>query len=107
MARIKVDVTDDVKLSVGDGVTYHIGTDRYSYTVISVSPSGKKAVIQADSFTMNKAGDWFGNQIWDITPNPNGEKMTITLTAKKVGDKVVTRWGNVSKGRSVYQDPHF
>ncbi len=113
MARHKAELNEANKIAVGDGMTYSIGTDRYPYTVIEVSSNGKSAIIQEDSCVMSSNGDYFGNQDWIISPNPNGPKREISLTAKKIGKNIVSFWkskGGSSRfylGRSKYEDPHF
>jgi len=39
---------------VGDGCTYHMYSDAHAYTVIKVSKSGKKVLVQRDKATLSK-----------------------------------------------------
>lgn len=44
---------NDPALAVGDGATIHIGSDAEAYTVVSVSASGKTALLQRDKATLS------------------------------------------------------
>ncbi len=100
---------NNTEIKIGDGVTYHVGSDRYPYTVIDViSPT--KLLIQHDSTKMNKDGDWYGKQIWDITQNPNGGIITISKRKNgywyQVGQSMSNVFYTVGQ-RDMYQDPTF
>ena len=95
---------------VGMGATAGFGSDCYPYTVIEIV-SPKKIVVQADDAVMNTKGEYYGNQVWDITSNPHGGKNTYTL--RKNGRWVMVGCElnstvNLSLGhRHRYEDPHF
>lgn len=96
---------------VGMGATGGAGSDCYPFTIVEVV-SPKTIVVQADSAVMNSKGDYFGNQIWDITPNPNGGKETYTLRKNGrwilKGSPMTDHWSGISIGhRRRYEDPHF
>jgi len=76
----------------GMGVTQGAGSDRYPYTILDVSPSGKQIRIQEDNATPGPGHNFYGSQCWVFTPNPNGRKITISL--RKDG-----RWREVGSGR--------
>lgn len=63
---------------VGMGATMSVGSDRYAYTIVEVSESGKTIIIQADD-AVNK-GDYYGVQDWVYTPNPRGPVRTARLS---------------------------
>lgn len=67
---------------VGDGITRHVGSDRYVGTIISVSKSGKSFVYQEDRVkTISGSfmtGDWKG----EYEPNPDAEKRTVRWTIR-------------------------
>ena len=82
-------------LGVGDKVTRHIGSDADPWTVISVSDSGKTAVVQADKAELDptwhpdfRPGGFAGHvannadQRWIITPDPEGVTTTIRWTLR-------------------------
>jgi hypothetical protein len=99
-----------IKPVKGMGVTAGVGSDRYPYTILDVSPSGRQIRIQEDTAELI-SGDIFKNaQEYHYTPNPNGRKITISL--RKDG-----RWREVGSGRGAstygighrdrYYDPSF
>lgn len=97
-------------IQVGQGVTYGIGSDRYPYTVVEVSENQKTIVIQSDNAEIGPNYDYYKNQNWIITPNPNGVKETFTLRKRGVWVKkgCAKASGYISfNGRSKYQDPCF
>ena len=63
--------------AVGDGATYAIGMDRYAYTVIEVSPSGKTIRVQRDR-VVRVGGEGDGSRYIYI-PNTDREVETCTL----------------------------
>ncbi len=63
--------------AVGDGATYAIGMDRYAYTVIEVSPSGKTIRVQRDR-VVRVGGEGDGSRYIYI-PNTDREVETFTL----------------------------
>jgi hypothetical protein len=75
-----------------------------------VSPSGKTIVVQADEYHPAPGHDYYSNQKYTYTRNPQGHTKTFTL--RKNG-----RWvakGDSIKGRGLglgfrrhYSDPHF
>jgi hypothetical protein len=94
----------------GDGCCYHIGTDRYPYTVIKVSESGKTIWIQEDEFNLVKGSRQSEQQKYEFTPNPNGRIMKVTR--RQSGAWVPSGGsgssnGYVTFGRYAYLDPSF
>ncbi len=95
---------------VGMGATYCIGSDCYPYTVVEVI-SQKKIVVTGDEYKPAVGFEYYGNQIYDYTPQPNGHRKVLTL--RKNG-----RWipqGSPMKGscgfaigsKRAYRDPSF
>lgn len=97
--------------TIGMGATAGYGSDCYPFTVIEVSKSAKKIVVQSDSAVMAKDGEYFGQQKWVITRNENGGRQEFTL--RKNGRWVTPgcdMWstGNLVLGhRHRSEDPHF
>ncbi len=97
--------------AVGMGATAGYGSDSYPYTVIKISANGKTLVVQADNHKPAPGFDYYSNQVYTYTPNPEGETKTFTLRDNG-------RWvlkGESKKGglrlglghRRYYQDPSF
>lgn len=88
---------------VGMGATMVVGSDRYAYTIVKVSESGKTIVIQSD--IEKQVGEYFGNQKWEHTPNPEGAMRTVRLGKsgmyKSLGTPVYIGF------RDSYRDPSF
>ena len=59
--------------AVGMGATLGVGSDRYPYTIIEVSASGKSITIQEDdAIRMDKNGPYTEMQTYSFAPNKNG-----------------------------------
>ena len=91
-----------------NGATLGVGSDRYPYTILTRTE--RKITAQKDSFRAAPGSDYFGEQKWDITPNPNAEIETFTLRKNgkwiKVGDSM--KGCRLNPGnRSAYKDPCF
>jgi hypothetical protein len=80
MARTKADTSKMPAVKVGDPATLCVGTDRYPYTVIKVSPSGKTIVIQRDDFQRTDNNGLSEIQNYTYTPNPEGGTITARWT---------------------------
>lgn len=87
---------------VGDGVTYCIGSDRYSATVIRRTPA--TITVQRDS-TMNVAV--WPAQEWVSLPNPEGCAMKFTRRKDGRFREQGCSGGMLTMGRNHYQDPSF
>lgn len=95
--------------TVGMGVTEYGWSDRHPYTIIEVI-NERKVVIQEDQSKLPAGDSVYGRQDWIITPNPNGQ--ILTITKRKNG-----KWKEVGRGkgsntfglgrRSRYYDPTF
>lgn len=89
--------------AIGSGMTMGYGSDRYAYTVIEVTKSGKTVTIQADD--QRQVGDYYRKQEWICTPNPQGGTYRCRWNAKR-GVYVCDRRA-VGFGRYPNLDPHF
>lgn len=103
------DVVKDIEMYVGMPCTYGVGSDRHPAHIQRISDSGKTVWIQdanAEADTEN-GYDYFSNQVWKITPNPEGAIRKVTK--RKNGQWRMTDY-NSSVGfgfASKYDDPHF
>lgn len=96
-------------MQVGDGATYHVGSDRYPFTVVKVITQNK-IQLQADSFSRTDKNGISENQTyaWDY----NTDSEIIVVSKRKNG-----RWHKVKDSmsgpfytigaRNIYQDPSF
>jgi len=95
---------------VGMGVTMGIGSDCYPGTITWVSGNGKNIVVQYDSSKPAKGFDYFGNQVYDITPDPFGTKVAYSFRKRGVwapkGAKTAVGYLSFN-GRRKYSDPSF
>jgi hypothetical protein len=95
----------------GMGATVGIGSDRYPYTVIEVSPNYKTIKIQKDSYKPADGYNYFGNQVYEFIPDPNGPIEVWTLRkhgryvrkGNKQGNGFYLTIGN----KQAYSDPGF
>lgn len=103
------DVVKEVEIYVGMPCTYGVGTDCYPAHVQRISDSGKTIWIQDASAVADKENghDYFGNQVWIVTPNPDGAINKVTL--RQDGSwRMTGRTSRVGFGYArYYQDPHF
>lgn len=96
---------------VGQGATVSIGSDCYPATVIEVSKNLRTVTIQMDTYTPAPGYEYFGNQVHEFFPNPDGAIEIWTLRnhgryAKK-GSKKGSGFCLSLNGRRAYSDPSF
>lgn len=104
-------------VKVGDGVTEHIGSDRYAGTVTYVSPSGKTIRFTHDEATPN--GPVHDREQYDYSYQSVPEKTweqpygmgpaTNAKTARwsEKRQRYMVHGRGVSAGRHHFYDPHF
>jgi len=97
------------EIRVGDGATYHIGSDKYPYTVVGIMTAKRLRVCRDHAVRTDKNG-LSEIQTWEYSSNENSNCYVITL--RKNG--FWYRMGESSKGgfftigkREMYQDPSF
>jgi len=56
-----------IELVVGVGATMVVGSDRYPYTVVEISTSGKTIKVVKDIFMPGEGHDYYGTQVWVYT----------------------------------------
>lgn len=97
-----------VKLVVGIGATMSIGSDRYPYTVVGFTKSGKTLTVVRDNFTADKEGghDYYGNQKWVYTPRDPINAETARWSSKMSCYQIKGTRLRVGE-REAYQDPSF
>lgn len=99
-----------VKPIIGQGVTIGIGSDCYPGTIIEISNNNKKVVIQIDDTEPTEGFEYYGNQVYNITPDPTGRKETWTYRKRGVWAQLrsAKAIGYLSfNGRRKYSDPSF
>jgi len=98
------------EVQVGDGATYHIGSDRYPFTVVGILTAKRLQVCMDHAVRTDKNG-FSEIQTWEYSPDENATSEVITL--RKNG--LWYRLGQLGKGsgfftigkRVMYQDPSF
>ena len=82
---------------VGDAATYGIGADRYPYTVVGMSSSGKTLTLKPSKFRRGV-----------FLPDEDVYTRTATLRRDGVYRFKYQNYGSVMLGRREYSlDPHF
>jgi hypothetical protein len=96
-------------IQVGQGVTHHIGSDRYPYTVAEViTPT--RVEIQADDYKRTDSNGLSESQTYEYTQNRSACRIAITLRKNGRWHRVGESMNSASYsfgGRSAYQDPSF
>ncbi len=105
-------MADQVTPEIGMGATSGYGADCYPHTIIAISKSGKEITVQADLHHPIAEGfDYYSNQKYTYTPDPNGSTRVYTL--RKNGRWILKgeslkNGGRLGIGhRRYYQDPSF
>jgi hypothetical protein len=95
----------DITIGMGATIQYH--SDREPATIIEVSPSGKRIVIQEDSVKRTDNNGMSECQTYEYSPNPEGTIHVATLRKdghyRLVGQKTSVYVG----ARSKYYDFSF
>ena len=98
-------------LEKGMGATVGIGSDRYPYTIIEVSPDCKTIKIQRDHYTPAEGYNYFGNQVYEYTRDPEApiEVWTLRNHGRYVrkGDKKNSSFYLTIGKKQAYSDPSF
>jgi len=106
--RLVIKITGNVPVR-GDGATWGVGSDRYAGTVIGVSASGHRVLVQADVARVVSGGEHDGSARYKYERNENGR--ILIFTRRKNGVYRMQGWkttGGVSFGvRCAYRDPHI
>lgn len=114
--RAAIEAGEDVYFEVagpevGGLATFGIGSDSYAYTVIEVSATGHKVVLQERSSKPTKDSDYFGDQRYVTYENLEGSKMVATRRTTKRGVTYRPKGsscGTVTFGAARrYTDPSF
>ena len=95
---------------VGMGATLRVGSDCYPHTIVEIL-STKAIEIQRDHSVMAPEGNYFGDQVWNITSDPDGVTEVYTLRRNgkwHLKGQPMTNYGGLRIGnRRRYEDPHF
>lgn len=97
--------------TVGMGATVPSGSDRYPYTIITVSADKKMVMAQQDNFTATSDSDYYSNQKYTYSHNPKAAVETFTLRKNgqyvKEGESLKNGTRLWIGERTAYQDPSF
>lgn len=96
--------------NIGDGATIYIGSDRTAATVVKVTP--KTVTLQRDNSTPAADFDFYANQSYDFTPNPEAGESVFSL---RQDGKLYMRGTEMGRNgircsigtRDQYRDPSF
>tara|TARA_R100001510_G_scaffold48859_1_gene46917 strand:+ start:466 stop:786 length:321 start_codon:yes stop_codon:yes gene_type:complete len=104
------DSFENIRFKVGDGATIFVGSDRYAATVVEVSKTGHRVIVQRDSATL-VGGNFFGTvQEHEFRRNPDGKKTTFTRRRDGGYREQGCHYNGarfLGAGRDQYRDPHF
>lgn len=93
---------------VGMGCTMGIGSDSYAGTIIEVSRTGHRVVVQQDKATRTDNNGMSESQEYSYERNPNGKKDVFTRRRNGRYLGVGTTYFYLGLGyRRQYQDPSF
>jgi hypothetical protein len=109
--NFKISIVKDLvrKPEVGMGATVGYVNDRYPYTIIEVNKAGTRIKLQQDFAEPDKENgyEYFGNQVYIISPNPNGSIYEMSLRKngkwKVIGGSTTATIGH----RDRYENPSF
>lgn len=100
--------TDNTKISIGTHGYYTSGSDRYPCTVVEVSESGHRVVVEQDDYTVVEGSIYEGNAKYEFIRRKGGVSLTFTrrkdgkyrLEGDSYNILVLGEWG-------AHYDPHF
>lgn len=95
----------ETEIIVGMGASGTYWTDYYPFEVIKISPSGKTITIRRMDAEPAEGHDYFGNQQYTYTPNPDGATHTVRFTKQgyKTPEGMRIYFGRARR----YEDPSF
>lgn len=96
------------KIEIGQHGSYGVGSDAYPCTVVEVSPSGHRVVVEIDDFRAGPGHDYYGQQVWVFERRVGGER--VVFTRRRNGSYIVkgSTFGGLSlRGWFAAQDPHY
>lgn len=100
-----------VKPEIGMGATERVGSDCYAYTVIEVTPSGKRATVQRDKAIATKDNSFTEEQEYRYESDPQGVSFEVSLRKNgkwyRVGQPMEWYTGVTMGHRRYYSDPSF
>ncbi len=94
--------------AIGQHGSYNIGSDCYPCTVVEVSKSGHKIVVEMDAFNAGEGHDYFGQQNWVCVRREGGPRKEFTRRQNGRYVSKGSKCGSLSLGGwHAYRDPHF
>lgn len=96
---------------IGTGATRYAGSDAYPYTIVAVSPSGKKVTVTRDKARRTDSNGLSESQEWEITTDPDATPQEFSQRKDghyyPVGTEMCG-YGMLHIGtRRRYSDPHI
>lgn len=104
--------TTKIAPEVGMGASHGYGSDSYPYTIVKVSPSGKKVTVQRDEVMVLEGTFTSAQMTYTTLPDPTAAEEEFSLRSNgrwhRVGCPVGIREAGLIIGtRRYYQDPSF
>lgn len=101
-----------INIEVGMGASKSVGSDSYPYTVIKIQSNGNEIHAQRDISTPTEDSEYYGNQSYTYTPDPESDIEIFTLRKNgyfvKKGKPLNYYWDSICLGtRRYYRDPSF
>ena len=97
--------------AVGDGVSICYWSDRHAGTIIHVSPSGKRIVVQRDVAIRTDSNGMSDDQRYEYLRNTKGATYTFTLRKNgrwvQVGEEMRDGTSCLTSGRYEFYDYSF
>lgn len=98
------------EFQIGQGCTYHIGSDRYPYTLVEILTSNR-VVLQRDNYTRTDKNGISENQTYSFEPDPLAIRIVVSRRKdgrwRRQGEKSGGSGFFTLKGRNAYSDPSF
>ena len=100
----------DGGFQIGQGATYHIGSDRYPFSVVDIK-SPCRVVVQQDNGKRTDKNGISENQTYVFEPNPDALRIVVSRRKdgrwRKQGDSGRGSGFFTFYGRDAYLDPSF
>jgi len=76
MNKKEINMEDGKKVTIGTQATLYVGSDCYPYVVVDILRNGQQVVLQEMDAKPAEGFDYFGNQKYIYTINPQGHVIT-------------------------------
>ncbi len=103
-------MNERIEPEIGMGATYSLGSDKYPFTIVAVSPSKRTIFVTEDTAKLVSGTEQDGSAKYEYTARMDVPQEVFTLRKNgryhRKGDS--TKGGCMTVGhRRRYNDPHF